>query len=570
LRLARSLSGVCLIGCTFAAYAQQPPQAGEVLRDIQDRPQAPRLTPAPSIEVAPEKRRAVQPVPGLKVDVKAFRFSGATGVGEQRLQTVVQKFTGPGKTFEDLQAAADAVSEHLQQAGYFVAQAFLPEQKIADGIIEIAILLGQLGEVKLDIAPDVPVSRHVIDSTLASLPPGTILTAETVERALFLLSDLRGMQVRSIVEPGATPGTANLLVKVTPRKRVNGAIEFDRMGSRFTGDYRLGASFELSSPFGRGDLLSFRGLLSVPGGSEELKFGRLSYLSPVGSYGTKLGAAYSALNYHLGTSTFEPLDQGGRADVATVFALHPFVRARNLNVFGQAAFDIRDFHDDIRAVGLTIEKRTKVGTLGVVGDSRDPLLGGGINNFSLTLTGGDLDIKTPAVLAADQSPLGHQTQGNYYRLNGSFTRLNGLAESTVLFLSYAFQFASKNLDVSEKIGLGGPSAVRAYALGEASSDDAHLLTVELRYGLPRTIPVPGNVVLSAFYDLARGKLNHDPLPFEGPGNTKTLSGAGVGITWGREDDFLVRGSLAWRLSGRPVSDPDDKRPRLYFQASKYF
>ncbi|MGZ8267552.1 MAG: ShlB/FhaC/HecB family hemolysin secretion/activation protein [Burkholderiales bacterium] len=521
----------------------------------------------PRIDISPEKRRAVKPPPGIKIDIKGFRFSGVSSVDEKSLQAVVQKFVGAGKTFDDLQAAAEAVSEYLQQQGYFVAQAFLPEQKIADGIVEIAVLEGRLGEVKLDIDQGTPVSRNMIEGLLSRLPPGTVLHRDTIERVLFLLSDLRGMAVRSIVEPGAQPGTANLVVKVSGRKRVDGSIEFDRQGSRYTGDYRLGASLDVNSPFGRGDLLSFRGIISLPGGGRSLDFGRVSYLSPVGNHGTRLGAAYSRLNYHLGTPTFDALDQGGRADVVSVFGLHPIIRTRNLNLFAQAAFDVRDFEDRFQGRNFVIDKKTKLGTLGVVGDSRDAYLGGGINNFSLTYTAGHLDSSAtvPGQFVSDVGLPEH-----YGRLNGSIARLNALAENTVLFVSYAFQFPTKNLDISEKLSLGGPNAVRAYPLGEASADEAHIFTAEVRYGLPRAASIPGNVVVSAFFDLGHAKINDDPPAAQADSNSRTISGAGFGVTWGRQDDFLVRGSLAWRLSGRPTSENVDRKPRLYFQAAKYF
>ena len=111
--------------------------------------------------------------------------------------------------------------------------------------------------------------------------------------------------------------------------------------------------------------------------------------------------------------------------------------------------------------------------------------------------------------------------------------------------------------------------MRAYAQGEATSDEAHLGTVELRYLLPSFSYVPGNVQASIFYDRARGKLNDNPLPAEVPTNTRTLSGAGFGVTWARQDDFLVRASVAWRTTGLPISDTADRKPRLYFQLIKF-
>jgi hemolysin activation/secretion protein len=414
--------------------------------------------------------------------------------------------------------------------------------------------------------PGLRMSRDIVEGLLSPLQPGTIIHRDSLERALFLVSDLRGLNVHSIVEPGASPGTSNLVVRITRGKSAEGTFELDNFGSRFTGEHRFGASANVNSPFGRGDLLSYRGLLGVPGGGKDLDFGRVSYMTPVGTTGTKVGAAFSALAYHLGTATFEGLDQGGRARATSLFALHPFVRTRNLNVFGHASVDVRDFHDEFRGAGFTIEKRTKLATLGVVGDSRDQRFGGGINNFSLAYTTGKLDIKTPALRVADET-VGHGTQGGYGRLNGSFLRLNALSGSTLLLVSYAFQLASGNLDVSEKISLGGPNAVRAYSIGEASSDDAQFLTAELRHGLDLK-NVPGNVVLSAFFDAARGKINHDPLPRD-PSNTRHLRGVGFGATWARQDDFQLRAVIAWRVTGAAVSDPDDRKPRFYFQAIKF-
>ncbi len=567
----RAVAG-CLIGLvsTGACCAAQAPSAGDALRDLQERsaPPSPPSGVAP-IEVSPQMRRRVEPIAGLKVNVKAFRFAGARAVSEQALQRVVAGFTGPDKTFDDLQAAAEAVSEYLQREGYFVAQAYLPEQDLAGGVVTIGVLEGRLADVTLQVEEGVPVSRRIVEGLLSHLERGEVLHRDAVERVLFLISDLRGLNVRSIVEPGPEPGTSNLVVKVSAGHRLDGLVEFDNHSSRFTGEYRLGAGVNVNSPFQRGDLLSFRGLIGVPGGGADLDFARISYLSPVGSHGTKAGLAYLRVNYHLGTSLFDPLDQSGRSDVVSVFALHPIVRTRNLNVFGQASFDVRDFRDTRQAVGTTSDRKTKVGSIGLVGDSRDALLGGGINNFSLTYNAGDLEIETPVDFAADQSALGHRTAGGYGRINGSIARLNALWKGAALYTAYTFQWASKNLDSSEKFGLGGPAAVRAYGIGEAASDEAHLLNVELRVGLPPIEFVPGTGAASIFYDYGHGTLNKNPLPLESPNNHRTLRAAGLGLTWARQDDFLVRVMLAWRLTGASTSDPADRKPRVFFQLQKF-
>jgi hemolysin activation/secretion protein len=327
----------------------------------------------------------------------------------------------------------------------------------------------------------------------------------------------------------------------------------------------------VNSPLGMGDVLSLRGLLGVPGGGEDTDFWRVSYLTPVGPWGTKVGGAYLRLNYHLGTDAFRALNQRGDSTVSSLFALHPFVRTRSFNLLGQANFDVRNFHDERQALATDSDRRIRAGTLAVLGDSRDSWLGGGFNNFSLSGSRGDLDIQTAADLAFDQGAFGRHANGGYSKLNGAVSRLNSLplGQSTSVYVAYSFQLASKNLDGSEKVSLGGPSGVRAFAQGEAVADNAHLLTAEFRYGLPRIQFIPGNIVASAFYDYGRGDLAKGPLPIEEPTNTRTLQGAGFGLSVGRQDDFYLRGTLAWRLSGHPISDPTDRRPRLFFQLVKY-
>ena len=566
-----SLIGAAVAALSLSAHAQQlPPGAGDALRDLGDKAKpVPPPKPKPVIEVAPEPQRAVKPLPGFKIDVKGFKFSGLTVVAESELQPLVQRYVGPDRTFDALQGAANAVSQYLRDKGYFVAQAFLPEQKIQDGIIEIAVLEGRLSEVRIDLDDKAPISRPFIARLLSGLTPGTVLQTDTVERALFLVSDLRGITVRSLIEPGTTAGTASLVVKVEAARRVDGTIEFDNYGSRFTGEHRFGASVNFNSPFGRGDLLSVRGLLGVPGGGEDTDFARVSYIAPVGSYGTRVGAAYLKLRYKLGTNAFTALDQSGDSTVASLFAIHPIIRIRGVNLVAQGSFDVREFHDDRAALGTESDRKIKAGNLTLQGDWRDALLGGGINTASFGFTRGSLDIQTAADLVIDQGVGGARADGSYMKYNGSITRVNALTDAASLFVSYSFQLASKNLDGSEKVSLGGPSAVRAYAQGEATADEAQLFTAEARYGLPRIDFIPANVVVSAFFDYGHGKLSEDPVGAAVGRNERTLRGAGLGLTLGRQDNFFVRGTLAWRLSDAPISDPVDRKPRLFFQAVKY-
>jgi len=69
-------SAAALASVVVPVHAQQVPGAGDALRDLGDKAQLiPPPKPKPALEVAPDTRRAVKPLPGFKIDVKGFRFS---------------------------------------------------------------------------------------------------------------------------------------------------------------------------------------------------------------------------------------------------------------------------------------------------------------------------------------------------------------------------------------------------------------------------------------------------------------------------------------------------------------
>lgn len=554
---------------TFAVAQTQAPSAGSELRPFRQAPAVPDR-PSSTLQIPAAPKPAVRQAPGLKLEVKAFRITGLSVASEQAFLPALEQFLGPDRGFVDLERAARAVTDQLRADGYFLAQAYLPAQKVEDGIVEIAVLEGRIGQVKVEQKSEVPIQRSIIDGLLSALPPGTVIRDIDLERTLFLVGDLRGIKIESVLEPGEVPGTADLTVVVTATPRLQGSLTADNQGSAFTGEYRLGAGLDWNSPLERGDQLSLRLMRSV---SNRLTFGRISYLTPLGPLGTKVGAAYSNLSYSLGTAQFKPLDAGGNATVGSLFVLHPLIRQRNLNLFTTLSHDRRTLFDEFKTLDLENLRSLDVDVLNLVGDSRDRWLSGGINTFSLSLTSGRVALRSALQKIIDTSSIGRRVEGNFQKLNFEYSRLQQFdAEGDYFgFVSISGQQGSKNLDSSEKMSLGGLEGVRAYADGEAASDSAVRLSVELRtpIAIPPSYNLPGYVIASLFFDAARGHINEQPLVTD-LNNVRTLKGAGVGLRWGVPDNFLVLATMAFRLTSRGSGDPSDRKPRIFLSLSKSF
>jgi hemolysin activation/secretion protein len=485
----------------------------------------------------------------------------------------VREFIGKTLDFNGLNDAAGRVQRYYRERGYFLAVAYLPQQAIQGGIVEIAVLEGRLGAVILQTDPKMKLrqsfARGILD---AHLKPGDLITENALERPLLLLRDLPDVEVTSELAPSkAQIGAADLTVKLSENRRlVSGFAEIDNHGNRFTGEYRFGLNLNAGNLSGFGDLLSFRGFISS---GSLMKFGRLSYVVPVGPYGTRLGASVTGFDYELGKE-FEALQANGEGQVYTLYGLHPFLRTRNANLFVQAGLEHKNLEDRIDSVGTVEERKINSAKLGVVGDFRDRLLSGGLNSYSATITGGDLDISPAAVEAADAATgTGPKTAGSFSKLNVDLRRLQRLSDNFSLLIAYSGQLASKNLTAAEKMSLGGPNGVRAYPVGEAPGDSGHLGTVELRFIVPGFQAFGGDLTLSTFIDHGQVDTLEDP-PAADPTrnrNKRSITGAGLGVSLGREGNFLVRAHVASPVDNEtPISDTKDRDPRVWVQAVKWF
>jgi len=553
---------VALLAASQGVFAQPAINPGSGFQ-IQQIPPAPVLQKAiPEIRIEQKGAPAIPGADGLRFPVRSLRVTGQTLYTEAELIAITGFVPGGDLTLADLRGMASKIANHYHRNGYFVAQAYLPAQDIKDGSVTVNVLEGRYGNVTLRNQTNL--SDGVANGLLRGLNSGDTIAIGPLEERLLLLSDLPGVNVRSSLVPGAAVGTSDLLVDVTPGQRVTGNVEADNGGSRYTGEYRIGGTVNINNPFGLGDQASFRGLTSGHG----LTYGRASYEAQFGK--ARIGVAYAALEYHLGKE-FAPLQAHGTAQIASIYANYPFIRSRNTNLYGLVGFDVRDYEDKIDStVPQTVTNKTaNVLMLGLYGNHRDGLGAGGVSTFSLTWSAGDLDIRTPAALATDAATA--QTNGNYGKIAFSAARLQNVSDNFSLYGAINGQFASKNLDISEKMGLGGPYAVRAYPVGEGYGDEGFVVNLEARLRLAKfSQSVPGEVHLVGFVDAGSVTLNKNPWPAVTGPNHRSLSGAGIGLTWAEFNNFSLSAYYAFKLSNSDATSAPDKNGRLWIRGVKYF
>lgn len=561
-RFDRRLLAALAAACAFSgAWAQTPPDAGAILRDIeQQRPRTPEvpLGPPPSLSIEKPAVSSSAPRDNVKMRLNGVRVTGTTVFPASLLEALVDAGLHGDVTLGDADRAAEQITAYYRERGYILANAYVPPQEIADGRVQIAVVEGRYGSVQL--ANQSSARTATLADYVSRERIGHVVNEESLNRALLLLRDLvHGLPVTASLRPGVEAGTSDLTIFVSGEPQVQARVEADNFGSRSTGRVRFGAAAQVNELIGIGDQVEIRGLTTARGQN----YLRVGWSAPLNGSGLRLETALAHSIYHLG-GDFAALDASGTADSVSAGLTYPLLRGLGLNVNLLGSVEHKALKDSVGLLGSTARKSSTLLSLAVnaerLGDSGDATSG------SLRLDNGHLNLRDPASEATDAASL--QTRGGFSKLGYSATHGMPIGQSLVLQGSLSGQSASKNLDSSEKFSLGGPFGVRAYPVGEASGDSGWVASLELRYLTSSWIDGVG-LSLFGFLDYGSAKLNEDPIT--AARNRRNLSGTGVGVSLARSGDYSARLMYAHRLGNEPaISDQRNGRGRVWLQASKSF
>lgn len=555
-----------LMGLT--AQAQTLPNAASILR--QQEAAVPQAVPkSVTTSIALPERRLMLPVEeGALVRVRSVRFVGGEGWAlEDELTDLVKPLLGQNLSNAGLMALTDRVNSALKSRGWLLSQAYLPPQDVTDGDIEIRLMPGLLdgGLEGIVVSGAQRVSAQRIRAMVAAPMQGqqARVNARQLEEGLLRAAELSGVSATASLERGAQPGSTRLTIEAKEAPATGVGLTLDNFGSPSTGVQRATGLLTLNSPLGLGDSLLLNAMASS---GISMLTTQLSV--PVGYSGLKLGASLTSLRYRVGGDLAD-LGLQGRALMSGLSASYPWVLTPTYKLRARLGVDHKAYVDS--AMGEPIgDKVAQVVSLGLSGQMNDGLLGGGLNDWSLGLERGHMDLShLPDVLAQDQA--GPRTHGHFQKWLYSFTRLQPLAGQAVLQFSLNGQQASSNLESSEKFSLGGNSAIRAYPGGEAAGDNG--MVASLTVSQPLSWPQAAQrLELSAFYDWGRIRVHHsrDQEIDSATGlNSYNLSGAGLALSLAQPGAWNLAMTWAYALGGNPGpsttgsnSDGKSSRSRL--------
>ena len=457
-------------------------------------------------------------------------------VGPEEVQRLVwlvrDQMLKRGVTLGMIETVADRITRYYRERGFILAKAYIPKQKVRDGVVTLTLLLGMLGEVKVN-------DSNLYDDDVLSAAFDDLLTKPVTNTAiserLYLINDLPGVTTQGFFESGSQVGDTLLNVNVKAEEVFDYNLRVDNHGAEETGKERLYGDILWNNPTGTADQLHLATLYA-----EGTVYGQLRYNTNYFSPRLKIGLGYANNSFVLGKGASEAivaLGLEGETEITDLSVSYKYKRGLNENY----SFDF--VHENIdSAVKLTslsddggriLDDEVRNSSLGFNYDfitQGSRLLHQGNVRFmqgEFIFGAEDGQDESYSILKADYSLL-------------SFWKIPFTDIETRSVLRASTQLSNSALSSINQFSLGGPARARAFEAKEFSADQALYVGFDWFFNLPGFLDFEMDdttfgKVLSPFIfiDAAHGEakslieLTDEEQEIDAA--TSTLINAGVGI-----------------------------------------
>ncbi len=504
-----------------------------------------------------------EPLPTVEqVKVHKIQLKGNRALPTSEFEDLLAPWEGRVVTFDQIRRLSEEIVGRYREHDYLTVSTYLPEQDLTSGTLTIRVVEAQIGTVSVEgnrfYSDDY--LRWMFEPALGEGGDTDLPRNSAVQRQLLLMNDQRDLNVRSVLREGSKEGEVDVVLQVSDSRPLHFGIDYNNLGSRTTGEHRLGATFQWGNLSGRGDTLSLRyvnsGLLNAD--TDGVNLFMVGYQTPLNNVGTTFDLSYANSAFQVGQE-FQVLDIRGRADVIRALVRHQLIRSVDANLVLEGGFIYQDIENRILGQALS-EDRLREAIFGLSGDWGE---GQARNYGSFRLTQ-DLGSALGGMSPGD--PLSSRgAGGGFTKMNFDLSRVQGLSSSAYLVLRGTQQTAFAPLPYAEQYGLGGIGSVRGYSQSAYLGDSGYSLSAELRFA-----PLAEHRELfeiGGFIDHG-GAYVKNPLPGELP--NAHLTGAGVTMQFRLPEQTFIRADIGWPIGRRELGRNASRGPVPYLIFSKQF
>jgi hemolysin activation/secretion protein len=520
---------------------------------------------AASEEVLVPPLKAIIIVPSLDA-VKPEGVPGAQGVqvlGPDFLkrpdfESLLTPYLGQSLSLSKIKKLQRDVILFCRQMDHPVIDAFYPEQDSTEGIIQMAVLEGKVGNITVQNEGIKWFPDSVFTNGVRLQRGGYILESQLLEDINWLNRNSYFRDVEVAFSQGEL-GEVDLQLRVKDRPPVRPYVGYENSGNEILGEDRLLAGVNLGDVLGLDHLLNYQFTTDVE--IEKFKAHSLSYIVPLPWRHTlTVFGSYVDIDTDLAALGFPDFQQEGQSYQASMRYSVPLPRFAKVDHELSAGFDYKRTDNNLEfGVVSLFDTPTEIGqfvvgyrawrpdpfgstALGLQGyySPGDLFSHNDDDDFDATRPGTDANYLYLRVLAerATKLPLGPDW------------RQKRLDEVFAWHIAGTYQWADSQLLPSEQLGLGGYATVRGYDERVVNGDDGWVINNELRSPAYRIGNLTGK---AGAYDTLQFLIFSDYGAARSPEADFDLVSVGGGVRFNVSTHFQFRFDYGWQLTDKGLS-----------------
>ena len=535
----------------------------------QQPPQPPQPLPSPE-ELLPSTTPTTPSSPRLpnrlieNIRVERFEVLGSTVFSQEQFKEILAPFTNKTLSLAELFQARSAVTQLYIDAGYITSGAYLPTQRLRDGVVKIQVVEGTLEEVK--ITGTKGLNPSYIRSRLVKNKSSPLNRDRLLESLQLLQQNPLIANLSAELSAGTRPGASLLEINITEADSFDTILTIDNGRSPSVGSFRRRIQLREANLFGIGDGLGI-GYTNTDG-SDGLD---VNYTLPFNASGGTLQLAYGTTSSDVIEPPFDSLNIESESSYFEISLRQPLFQTPTQEfTLGLTAsrqeseisssieipgFITTEIPPSELSPGADDDGNTKVSALRFSQEwtaRSDREVIAFRSQFSLGI---DAFNATTNDNAPDSSFLAWRGQGQWLRL---------LAEDTLFLVRADLQLANQALVPLEQIGIGGFGSVRGYRQDILLADNGVFASAEVRLPILRIREQQAVLQIIPFVEFATAwnsdRNNGDRTELD----PDTIASTGLGLQWQQGDRFTAR--FEWGIPLITVNS----RERTWQEKGLYF
>lgn len=395
----------------------------------------------------------------IHVNVQRVVFPKSEVFTEEELQRFAAPLIGRTVSIEEINKVIESISKAYVGSDYFTSRAYLPEQTVSDGVLQIALYEGRVGKINVE---NNKWTRSSYITNRIDTKEGDLFKLRALEKQVITFNNNNDVKLNVKIKPGEEVGTTDVDIKTDDKFPFHITGVFDNMGRENIGVLRGGAIISSDSLFGIRDKFA--------GGAYFGKHSQVAfadYNAPINNKGTRLGGSFSYNHVSIKNGPFKDFGIKGKTFAYTGYVSHPIIQKPNMSLNSYTAANIKLTSTDVSDITL-FKTRTYSGTQGLNARWDTPK--------GIWLTG---HYGTVGYFDSD----GHNDA--FFKYEGNGVRLHDFGHGIIGEFRVAGQWSpTDKLPWIEQYQTGGMSSIRGYSEGVLIGRSGYNTTAEIITPIP--------------------------------------------------------------------------------------